>query len=98
MAKRVRTNSTGYNTVVTVPPANPPDRNDDIIARRFCRVSGSLFDGIRKLQTNSGDIAFLYQSINRKFIAEVPPCLITFGVLPICIVYAKSTYDMSKMK
>jgi len=72
----------GYNTVVVVPPAKPPDRKDDKRVRERMRCDSDLFEGNESVYDNIGVIALLYESISIKLRAAVPPCRITFGVLP----------------
>lgn len=78
-ANLVLMNSIGYKNVVVVPPARPPDKNDDIFFLLFSRKEfGREFDKLI-----IGLIANLYQSISTKFNDAAPPCRMTFGVFPI---------------
>ena len=54
-ASRVRMNSKGYRKVVVVPPANPPDKNADTIARLFFLVSFERFEGNASVEFMIGE-------------------------------------------
>ncbi len=65
-----------------VPPANPPDKKEEMIFRRFLRSMCGRLDGRRSVAFNMGAIAVLYQSMSMKLSAVAPACRTTLGVLP----------------